>query len=51
VQEAGRRPVILLIGVPACRAYHQFTPGLAEDSFQAVFFRDYDPKIAEADDY
>jgi hypothetical protein len=43
--------VILLIGVPAYRAYHQFTPGLPDKHFQAVFFRDYEPKIVVADDY
>lgn len=32
-------------------AYHQFTPDLAEDSFQAVFFRDHEPKIAFGDEY
>ena len=44
-------PVILLIGVPAYRAYHQFTPDLEESAFQAVFFRDYEPKIAFLDNY
>jgi hypothetical protein len=44
-------PVILLIGIPAYRAYHQFTPTLASDAFQAVFFRDYEPKIVEVDGY
>ncbi len=44
-------PVILLIGVPAYRAYHRFTPDLEADSFQAVFFRDYEPKIATVDGY
>jgi hypothetical protein len=43
--------VILLTGIPAYRAYHQFTPTLAEGAFQAVFFRDYEPKIAGVDDY
>jgi hypothetical protein len=37
--------------VPAYRAYHQFTPDLPDKHFQAVFFRDYEPKIAVADDY
>jgi hypothetical protein len=44
-------PVILLIGPPDYRAYHQFTPDLAENAFQAAFFRDYEPKIVVADDY
>ena len=44
-------PVLLLIGPPAYRAYHRFTPGLAQNAFQAVFFRDYDPKIVVADKY
>lgn len=43
--------MILLIGPPGYRAYHQFTAGLAENAFQAVFFRDYDPKIMVADAY
>jgi hypothetical protein len=42
-------PVILFIGAPAYRAYHRFTPDLAENAFQAVFFRDYEPKIVVAD--
>lgn len=44
-------PVILLIGVPAYRGYHRFTPDLAANAFQAVFFRDYEPKIQVVDDY
>jgi hypothetical protein len=38
-------------GAPAYRAYHRFTPDLAENAFQAVFFRDYEPKIVVADEY
>jgi hypothetical protein len=34
----------------AYRAYHQFTPDLAENAFQAVFCRDYEPKIVVADE-
>ena len=44
-------PVILLIGVPAYRAYHWFTPDLAGNEFKAAFFRDYEPKIEVADAY
>ena len=44
-------PVILLIGVPAYRAYHWFTPDLAGNEFKAVFFRDYEPKIEVMDAY
>lgn len=44
-------PVILLIGAPAYRAYHRFAPDLAQNAFQAVFFRDYEPKIVVADAY
>jgi hypothetical protein len=44
-------PVILLVGVPSYRAYHRFTPDLAENAFQAVFFRDYEPKIEVAGEY
>jgi len=44
-------PVILLIGVPAYRAYHWFTPDLAGNEFKAAFFRDYEPKIEVMDAY
>jgi hypothetical protein len=41
----------LRTGVPSCRAYHRFTPDLAENAFQAVFFRDCEPKIEVAGKY
>lgn len=43
------RNVLLLIGPPAHRLYHQFTPWLGPDSFTAAFFHDYGPKLTTAD--
>ena len=43
--------VILLTSVPEYRAYNQVAPGLPSNSFQTVFFRDYEPYIGVVDEY
>ena len=43
--------VILLTGVPEYRAYNELSPGLPPNSFNAAFFRDYEPYVVTADEY
>jgi hypothetical protein len=44
-------PVLLLVGPPAHRLYHQFTPGLEPKHFTAAFFQDYGRLLTTADGY
>lgn len=44
-------PVLLLIGPPAYRMYHQFTSTLAAGEYMAVFFTDSGPIVNVADGY
>ncbi|KAK1177908.1 hypothetical protein B7755_006885 [Streptomyces sp. NBS 14/10] len=43
--------VLLLIGVPEYRLYHQFAPNLEPNEFQAAFFQDYAPFLVTGDQY
>lgn len=45
------RPVLLLVGVPAYRMYHRFTPTLSPTGFIAAFFTDYGNLVQTADNY
>lgn len=45
------RPVLLLVGIPSHRMYHQFAPGLDPNAFQAAFFSDEPDKLITADEY
>ncbi|WP_218042418.1 SAV_2336 N-terminal domain-related protein [Streptomyces chartreusis] len=49
--QSTRHVVLLLVGEPECRLYHQFAPDLGPESFQAAFFRDYEPLLVTADAY
>lgn len=49
-RESGN-PVLLLVGVPGYRMYHQFTPWLGPKSFTTAFFHDYGPMLTTADEY
>jgi hypothetical protein len=46
-----QRPFLMLTGVPQFMVYDQIAPNLPPNTFQAVFFLDYEPYLREVDDY
>ncbi|SRR6266404_122877 len=46
-----QKPFVMLTGQPQFMVYDQIAPNLPENSFQAVFFLDYEPYLQIADSY
>jgi hypothetical protein len=46
-----QRPFLMLTGVPQFMVYDQIAPNRPPNTFQTVFFLDYEPYLQVADDY